>query len=391
MKKLLLPVIVLCMIFGFTSCGNDDKKPSTEQDLDNWTEKDLEDALNELDSAKGSSGASDQEPAVPPVDSFEAKQEILDAAWDSGLVQIDDKLIQLPVRLNELVDMGLDYEIASGNKSKDFLFTQNETISLNVTYKGVQLSSLVFTKETEAPETVKDINPLIDKISVLSKPETITMYFPGGLTFDAPYASAEEKLGKATEVDSNLTCKYGQLGSAQTDMQYGINVRVDRNTQVLSGFEVGKSIHESDRNSLTAISFENVPNTQTSDIHNVSLLWAPEYKTIPGMLKSERRVDSVLNDSGKRYYISLSFTMLAQKYASPFDYIEYGEPILDTAGENGVSRKVYNTGHTYVVVCSTDVNIFKGTISCKNMSDSSEDALAALQELVFQIAESVQF
>lgn len=134
-----------------------------------------------------------------------------------------------------------------------------------------------------------------------------------------------------------------------------------------------------------------MPNTQTSDIHNVNLLWAPEYKTIPGMLKSERRVDSVLNDSGKRYYISLSFSMLAQKYASPFDYIEYGEPILDTAGENGVSRKVYNTGHTYVVVCSTDVNIFKATISCKNMSDSSEDALAALQELVFQIAESVQF
>ena len=157
------------------------------------------------------------------------------------------------------MDLGLDYEIESGNKSKDFLFTQNERVSLNLTFNGEQL---------------------------------------GSLTIDEPYASIEEKLGKAAEVDGNMTYKYGQIGSSQTDMHYGIMVYVNRNSQTVSGFEIGKSIQESDRKNLSMLSFENVPNAQTSDIHNVTLLWAPEYKQIPGMLTSQRCADSVLNDNG---------------------------------------------------------------------------------------------
>lgn len=394
MKKLILSVITLCMIFSLISCGNDTDTPKTEKDLDNMTEKDLEDILNAMDSADESSDAVNPEGVVPAVDSFEAKQEIIDAAWDSGLVQIDDILVQLPVSLNDWVDLGLDYELDFGKKSKDYLFTQNETVSLQLIYKGEQLSSLVFKKQTETPETVKDINPIIEKINTLRKPENVTMYFPGGLTFDDPYASIEEKLGKATEVDGNLTHKYGQIessGSSQTDMYYGINVRVNRNSQTLSGFEIGKSIQESDRKNLTTLSFENVPNMQTSDTHNVTLLWAPEYKQVPGILKTDRCADSVLNDNGKKYYISLSFSMLAQKYANPYEYISYGDPILDTTDENGMNRRIYNAGYAYIVVCSTDVHIFKATIKLKDMSDASADALTALQDLVIEIANSVQY
>lgn len=391
MKKLLLPVLALCMVLSLTSCGNNADEPTTEQDLDNWSEKEFEEALSAMDSADESSGAADQGTAGLAGSSFEAKQEIIGAAWDSGLVQIDDKLIQLPVRLSEWVDLGLDYEIESGSKSKDFLFTQNERVSLNLMYNGEQVGSLVFTKQTETPETVEAMNPSIEKISKKNNPENIKMYFPGGLTFGDPYASIEDKLGKAGEVDGNMTYRYGQIGSSQTDMHYGMEVYVDRNSQTVSGFEIGKSIQESARQNLSVISFEDVPNTQTSDIHNVTLLWAPEYKQIPGILVSERCADSVINDNGKKYYVSLSFSMLAQKYASPYDYIEYGDPILDTTDQNGINRRVYNAGQAYIVACSTDVHIFKATISFKNLSDASEDALAALQDLVFEIADSVQF
>ena len=48
MKKLILSVITLCMIFSLISCGNDTDTPKTEKDLNNMTEKDLEDILNAM-------------------------------------------------------------------------------------------------------------------------------------------------------------------------------------------------------------------------------------------------------------------------------------------------------------------------------------------------------
>lgn len=235
------------------------------------------------------------------------------------------------------------------------------------------------------------MDPMIEVITTIRKPENITMYFPGGLTFGDPYGFTEEKLGKATSIDENLTYMYGRSGDSKSDTYYGIRVYVDRNTQTLSGFEIGKSIQESNREDLTLISFEDVSNRQTSDIHNVSLLWLPVYRQATSLSSIDGCVDSIMNDNGKKYYMSLDFSMLAQQYASPLDYIEYGDPILDTTDENGMNRKVYNAGYAYVVVCSTDVHIFKATISLNNLSDPSQDALTALQDLVLEFAASVSY
>ena len=333
MKKFIISIVTLCLIFSLTSCGNDADKPITEQDLETWTEKEFEDALLSLEAADESADAANQETAALAGGSFEAKQEIIDAAWDSGLVQINDKLIQLPIHLSEWVDLGLDYEVEYGNKSKDFLFTQDERVMLELVVNGETLDYLTFTKKTETPETVLDMDPLIEKIYTRIVPENVTMYTPGGLSIGDSYASIEEKLGKPTEIDDNLTYMYGQIGNELTDLYYGINVYVNRDSQTVSRFVVGKSIQESNREDLTTISFEDVPNRQTSDTHNVTLLWVPEYKQIPGFLVNDRCVDGVLNDNGKKYYMSLSFSLLAQKYANPYTYIEYGDPILDETDE----------------------------------------------------------
>lgn len=390
MKKSILSVIVLCLVLGFTACGNDTDRPMTEKDLETMTEKELEEALLALESAEESANAAEQGTAAA-VGSFEAKQEIIDAAWDSGLVQIDDKLVQLPVHLSEWVDMGLDYEVDYGHKSKDYLFTQNELVRAELMYNGETLGNINLTKKTETPETLADMDPVIEVITLWGKPETVTMYFPGGLTFGDPYGSIEEKLGKATSVDENLTYMYGRSGDSKSDMYYGIRISVDKNTQTISRFEIGRSIQESNREDLTTISFEEVPNGQTSDTHNVSLLWVSTYRQIPGTISRDRHVDSILDDNGKKYYISLEFSMLAQQYANPYSYLEYGDPILDTTDENGINRKVYNAGYAYIVVCSTDVHIFQATVSFNALSDPSEDALATLQDLVFDITNSVQF
>lgn len=390
MKKSILSVIVLCLVLGFTACGNDTDRPMTEKDLETMTEKELEEALLALESAEESANTVEQGTAAA-VGSFEAKQEIIDAAWDSGLVQIDDKLVQLPVHLSEWVDMGLDYEVDYGHKSKDYLFTQNELVRAELMYNGETLGNINLTKKTETPETLADMDPVIEVITLWGKPETVTMYFPGGLTFGDPYGSIEEKLGKATSVDENLTYMYGRSADSKSDMYYGIRISVDKNTQTISRFEIGRSIQESNREDLTTISFEEVPNGQTSDTHNVSLLWVSAYRQIPGTISRDRHVDSILDDNGKKYYISLEFSMLAQQYANPYSYLEYGDPILDTTDENGINRKIYNAGYAYIVVCSTDVHIFQATVSFNALSDPSEDALATLQDLVFDITNSVQF
>lgn len=390
MKKSILSVIVLCLVLGFTACGNDTDRPMTEKDLETMTEKELEEALLALESAEESANTVEQGTAAA-AGSFEAKQEIIDAAWDSGLVQIDDKLVQLPVHLSEWVDMGLDYEVDYGHKSKDYLFTQNELVRAELMYNGETLGNINLTKKTETPETLADMDPVIEVITLWGKPETVTMYFPGGLTFGDPYGSIEEKLGEATSVDESLTYMYGRSADSKSDMYYGIRISVDKNTQTISRFEIGRSIQESNREDLTTISFEEVPNGQTSDTHNVSLLWVSAYRQIPGTISRDRHVDSILDDNGKKYYISLEFSMLAQQYANPYSYLEYGDPILDTTDENGINRKIYNAGYAYIVVCSTDVHIFQATVSFNALSDPSEDALATLQDLVFDITNSVQF
>lgn len=391
MKKLMISVIALCLFFGLTSCGNGADKHITEQDLETMTEKELEEALLAMESAEESAEAQ-QDTAMAAAISYEPKQEIIDAAWDSGLIQIDDKLIQLPIHLSEWVDMGLDYEVDYGRKAKDYLFMPKDSVSVGLLYNGETMGNINFTKKTETPETVADMDPMIEVIFVRMKPDNVTMYFPGGLTFDDPYGSIEEKLGKATEIDGNLNYTYGRVEDSESDTYYGIRIHVNRNTQTLSGFEIGKCVEESNREDMTTIYFEDVPNRQTSDIHNVSLLWSPVYRQFSGVLSANQRgVDSVLNDNGKKYYISIDFSMLAQKYANPYDYLEYGDPILDTTDENGINRKIYNAGYAYIVVCSTDVHIFKATVKFIALPDSSEDALATLQDLIFDITNSVQF
>ena len=212
--------------------------------------------------------------------------------------------------------MGLDYEVDYGRKAKDYLFMPKDSVSVGLLYNGETMGNINFTKKTETPETVADMDPMIEVIFARMKPDNVTMYFPGGLTFGDPYGSIEEKLGIATEIDGNLTYTYGRVEDAQSDTYYGIRIYVDRNTQTLSGFEIGKSIEESNREDMTTIYFEDVPNEQTSDIHNVSLLWSPVYRQLSGLFTTKQRgVDSVLNDNGKKYYISIDFSMLAQKYA----------------------------------------------------------------------------
>ena len=89
--------------------------------------------------------------------------------------------------------------------------------------------------------------------------------------------------------------------------------------------------------------------------------------------------------------MNLDFSMLAQKYASPYEYKSYGEPIFNETDENGVTHTVYSSGARFVIVCSTNVHIFDGDITFKNMTGATKVPNEALQKLAIEIAKSIKY
>jgi len=357
MKKTFLLFIIFCLTINLTACGNND---------------------------------SNQKPEFPENGSIAAKTEILDATWDSGLIQVNDRLVQFPIHLNDWVALGFDYIIDGGLTAKDFVFTNDktETIAFSLLADDSLICDITLEKESDMEGTLEELNPLIEQIAVKYQPENAILYFPGGLTFRDSYLSIQETLGLPTEIYSyNYT--YGQIGTAQTDLSYGLQVRVNDRTQLICGFVIGKSITANACADLTRITLTNVSDSQTSDVHSISLLWAPNYKQTSRNTTSPYRIESVLDYEGQKYLMSLSLSMSASPNTD--SHADYEEPILDQTDENGFSRRVYRTDESYVIVCEGDTHTLEATICFRNIINPAEDALTLLEDLALEIAGSVQY
>lgn len=393
MKKLLLSLLTLCLVFSLAACGD---KTVTEADIETWDEEDFEKALGKLDDSIASDNKeTDKEAAeitIPESKTYEAKQEIIDAGWDSGLVQINDTLVQFPLTLSDWVALGFDYDL--DNLSKDYLFAQNDYIRINLLVNGERFCNMVYIKTTEGFETIDAINPLIEDTGLLvAAPQTFTVFFPGGLTFGDPYQAIEEALGKPLEITDSMVYKYGDLGYSTYSLKYGLNIGVNRNEQTIGNFQIGRSLNPCNIEDLTTITFENVPNIQVSDVHNVSLSWFHDSQepTDNLFLTDQRGGRSVMISNNQTYFAEFIITLTAQKYASPYAYLEYGDPLFDETDENGMRRRLYKTEYNYIAVCSNDFYILEATLSLKNPTDASEDTYNVLQDFAIEFAKSIQY
>ena len=77
MKKLLLSLLTLCLVFSLAACGD---KTVTEADIETWTKEDFEKALEELNDTEASGTKETENTTTSESKAFEAKQEIIDAA-----------------------------------------------------------------------------------------------------------------------------------------------------------------------------------------------------------------------------------------------------------------------------------------------------------------------
>lgn len=388
MKKLLLSILTLCLAFSLVACG---EKTITEADIETWSDEDFEKALEELDDSEEAIDET-EETTTTEVATPVAKQEIIDAGWDSGLIQINDKLIRFPFSLSDWVALGFDYELVT--KSKDYLFAQNDRDMVRLLVNGEQFCCYSFTKTTEGFETIDAINPIIEETGLLdAAPKNYSIFFPGGLTFGDPYQNIEEALGKPRELTNTMTYNYGQLGFSKFGLKYGISIGVNRNEQTIGTFQIGKNLNACKMEELTTITFENVPNIQTSDLHNISLSWFSESQepTELIMLAPQRGARSVFSYNNQTYFAEVVFGFRAQKYASSYDYLSYADPLFDETDENGMRRRLYKTDYDYLVVCSTDTFILEANLNLKNAMDASEDTYAVLQDFAIEFTKSIQY
>ncbi|MBR4082791.1 MAG: hypothetical protein IKK33_00745 [Lachnospiraceae bacterium] len=389
MKKLLLSLLILCVMFSLTACGD---KTVTEADIETWSDEDFEKALEELDDSFTSDNEETEEVALPESKIYEAKQEIIDAGWDSGLVQIDGKLVQFPFSLSDWVAMGFDYDL--GSLSKDYLYAQNNKGSVRLLVNGEQFCSYSFIKTTEGFETIEAINPIIKETGLLvTPPKNFSIFFPGGLTFGDPYQNIEEALGKPLNLSNSMVYTYGELGYSPYSLKYGLSISVNRNDQTIGSFQIGKSLDASNIEALTTITFENVPNRQTSDLHNVSLSWFPESQEPTEVFshKAQRGGRTTIMYNNQTYFAEFIFSLTSQKYARSNEYSSYGDPLFDETDENGMRRRLYKADDNYLAVCSTDAFILEATLNLKNAMDASEDTYAVLQDFAIEFAKSIQY
>ena len=89
--------------------------------------------------------------------------------------------------------------------------------------------------------------------------------------------------------------------------------------------------------------------------------------------------------------LSLTFCITSTKYATVYDYIEYGDPLFNELDENGMSRRLFKTESNYLIVCSKGSHILETTLTLKNATDASEDTYAVLQDFAIEFAKSIQY
>ena len=268
MRKFKLLFSVCCLSLGLIACGSDTEEATTGKTIDATAEK-----------VTTEDGAVEDESTEDQTDSPEkitVKQEIKDATWNSGMVQINNKIIKLPIRLSEFVEMGADYRVYNRKEQeKTYLLADGECVNVDIMINGETIAYALVTNETGDFITVGEIDPLINSIKVETMPENTVMFFPGGLTVGDPYKQIQDVLGKATEVDADMNYKYGLVGYSD---HLGLIVSVDKNTQVISKIEIQKDCEINKIDSLTEIEVNGVKNLGTSIVNKITLSWMSDYK-----------------------------------------------------------------------------------------------------------------
>jgi len=400
MKKKFLAVVSACMLVLLAACGSAEDKTTGDDtsdvkvtsEINEDTKQDAPvDAKEDDKQGNADSEPSVEEPVVEGPVVYTAKQEILDAEWQSGLFQVNDKLIQLPVTLSELLAMGFDYVIDDGDINKDYLFADGERIKYDLLFDEKEICTLHYTYEGNELLTLEEINPKVESISFTGIKETeLTFFLPGGVTLGDTMQAVEEKLGESLEMEAgknNFSYTYGRPSKGNDQCEVGVSVNVDRDSQVVTGFRVSRNIVPSKYEDFSAGKIVSVKNLQSEDVHDVQLI-LPETYFYSGNNELLRNAETVFEKDGDFYCLKMYFSGTLQKYFSQYDLQSAGTLLYEATDENGVLRYVYDTG---VIYCFKAPFVMKISVEMEPLSKTDADVKALWQEYLLELGKTVQY
>lgn len=403
MKKKLLVIVSVLLLVLLAACGNSESKPKEKEKSDVKVDKNVdekqdaseEDEEEEEEDAKKDEKKDNEADSKPVVEGpvvYTAKQEILDAEWHSGMIQINDKLIQLPMSLSELVAMGFDYAVDDGNKKKDYLFASGEVISYNLLLDGEVICYLNLWYTGDKLATLEEINPKVEAIEVLpifGMPK-LTFFLPGGVTFGDTMQAVEEKLGEPLQMNPNRNIfeyLYGRTYKGIDQCEMGVKVVVNRDTQTVTSFKVTRNVVPSKYESFSASTIASVKNLQSDEVHEVQIFFPEEYLYL-GNNATETKAETVFEKDGVFYWLKLNFVGTLQRYFSEYELQSAGTLLYEDTDENGVSRYVYDTGVVYYFKAPS---VMKIRVEMEPLSKTDADVNALYQEYLIELGKTVQY
>lgn len=384
MKKVFLAIIGICMIVGYSACGSSEKNTDKES-APNERVQNVEEREKETESVETESTQEAEEEGV----TYKPKQEILDAKHDSGLIQVNDQLIKLPIYLSELIAMGFDYDLDNGSRQKDYRFAANDNICMNL----ILGEDIFFAMNESNPSeedglTIEEIDPLIKNIQVAANAKNI-IYYPGGVIIGGSAQTMHDNLGEPFEV---ATDAYGRTVYTYGDYSTeGMMVYVIEESQTVSLMNIRKTeeyVFNKVEN-FAPVTFENIQNTQDLTVwHNITMLYAPDY-VVPSN-KPVQEWNAYVEADNEKFLMSFSCVTTLQKYYNPMKHNFHGEALYEETDENGVIRRLYFAESCYMIECVTDEYVFDGYITFENRTNHDIDPYEKFKNLAIDIAASVE-
>lgn len=335
-----------------------------------------------------------------------ATKEIIDADYYSGLVQIDEHLIQLPITLNELLDMGFDCLVAtcsisggfdpSSYNDKTCLISPGEYYNFALVYNGEIMTDQIKVNSSETIQTITEINPTIYFLQFRSNGDTSTkVWGPGGLMLGAHYSDIEKTHGTPRYLDStNMFYHYGSTAQREQTIDMtldspnvGMVVGVDKTTQAINYVQIGKS--------TDFVSFDSFIET-TVPLYSF-LVGHPNESTFTALFAPTITSDNnlhytLIEHEGQKYILWLK-VQLHKNTTTLRDELETLYSVIEEDGTKRELRKRSLIDNQYVFRVEKGDFALTGSFYIKDLSESMEHLVTddRFLDKIIEIVNSVNY
>lgn len=396
----------MCLALSLVACGKEGNGSKDEPNVDkiiqevvgdkvtlseDEMEVALEAALEQYVAEEMAIEASKEAEEAKKVEAIEAertpvepKQEILDATWDSGMVQFNDIIVQLPMKLSEMVELGFDYEIY--RQSKDYLFAQNDSIILEMYLEGEKCFNYIAKSDMEGFHTAEEIDPFITEIQMLERDLSdklkTNIFFAGGIQLGDDYKVIEEKLGTAHNIDNNMSYIYGAEAATNVGETIKLKLWNDRNTQKINMIHMVKKTNVGSKDTMESLTYGDF--TFGNSTATVTMNYIKDYR----VFEFGGGIFALFQENNMIYRLDTQVSFKETKYQNK----HHGDVIFEQIDEDGTIRRIYRFEEECTFEIIKDERVVNGIIQLVEIGDQNQNnKVDEFLPTVIEVVNSIQF